>query len=632
MLLQTLPKSNISWHRRVAILAVALHVGGLSWIALTESPTWQEPAQLAAGVSWWRFGRSDMFRVAAPLVNRAASLAFLPLRPLLYRNEFNRPPQDRDEHARAARFLLDNPRIVGKCCSRARLACITFSLLGAYCCRWVACRLYGAPSGLVALVLWCSCPYILGHASRVTADAHSAAFALAAVASFWFWLRSPDWPRAIVAGSALGLAQLSRFTLLILYPLFPVLWLVYFLSKHGKLPRWERLRQAGMMGVIGLMSVYVINLGYAFDGTGTRLGDFRFHTTMLTGSRSLDAIPLEGGNRFAGTWLAALPVPLPANMLEGIDVQRYDFERGLPSYLRGEWTDHGWWYYYAYALAIKMPLGTWCLVGLAVGATIFGRCYSASWRDEMVVLAPFLVILVFASSQTGFSVHSRYVIPALPFLFVWTSKVARVIEIRPFTQRRLALTAIVVLSLAWSVGSSLAVYPHSLSYFNELVGGPRRGGEHLLDSNIDWGQDLFYLKDWLDEHPGAKLHGLAVWGSYPATLVGIPETPYPPIAPAATREGGASSFAARTLRQMPSEGADQFGPKLGWYAISVNYLYGRDRQYRYFLGFQPVAMAGYSIYIYHITIDEANRVRRELGLPELPEEESITTEGGDHEG
>ena len=61
-----------------------------------------------------------------------------------------------------------------------------------------------------------------------------------------------------------------------------------------------------------------------------------------------------------------------------------------------------------------------------------------------------------------------------------------------------------------------------------------------------------------------------------------------------------------------------FGPLPGWYALSVNEIYGRSRQYRYFLNFQPVATAGYSIYIYHITIDEANQVRRELGLPELP--------------
>jgi hypothetical protein len=37
--------------------------------------------------------------------------------------------------------------------------------------------------------------------------------------------------------------------------------------------------------------------------------------------------------------------------------------------------------------------------------------------------------------------------------------------------------------------------------------------------------------------------------------------------------------------------------------------------YTYFKNFEPVARAGYSIYIYHITPEEANRVRRAMGLP-----------------
>ena len=51
-------------------------------------------------------------------------------------------------------------------------------------------------------------------------------------------------------------------------------------------------------------------------------------------------------------------------------------------------------------------------------------------------------------------------------------------------------------------------------------------------------------------------------------------------------------------------------------------IYGQTQQYRYFLNFRPVAMAGYSIYIYHITLDDANGVRREMGLPELAEPKS----------
>jgi hypothetical protein len=49
-------------------------------------------------------------------------------------------------------------------------------------------------------------------------------------------------------------------------------------------------------------------------------------------------------------------------------------------------------------------------------------------------------------------------------------------------------------SLCWFVTSSLWIYPHSLSYFNESIGGPLNGPQHLLGSNVDWGQDLRYVR------------------------------------------------------------------------------------------------------------------------------------------
>jgi hypothetical protein len=271
-------------------------------------------------------------------------------------------------------------------------------------------------------------------------------------------------------------------------------------------------------------------------------------------------------------------------------------------------------------------LGTWCLVALALAATIFARGYSVSWRDELVVLAPFFVILALVSSQTGFSVHSRYIIPALPFLFVWTGKVARVFEIRPFTNRRLVMAMTVSIALAWSVGSSLWCYPHSLSYFNELVGGPENGHFHLLDSNIAWGQDLYFLKRWYDEHPALRPLHLAFYGLMDPRLAGI-EFMLPPTGPVSRMQTAANLS------------PDEMGPLPGWYAIDMNHLHGAELSatdgkggwrmvagdgydLTYFLNFEPVAMAGYSIYIYHIKRDEANRVRRELGLPELKEEAS----------
>ena len=77
-----------------------------------------------------------------------------------------------------------------------------------------------------------------------------------------------------------------------------------------------------------------------------------------------------------------VPVPVPRNYLLGIDVQKRDFESHYYSYLRGEWRKEGWWYYYLYGLAVKVPLGVWALALLAAVLGLTRRGYAASWRDS----------------------------------------------------------------------------------------------------------------------------------------------------------------------------------------------------------------------------------------------------------
>ena len=187
----------------------------------------------------------------------------------------------------------------------------------------------------------------------------------------------------------------------------------------------------------------------------------------------------------------------------------------------------------------------------------FWASYRSSWCNELALLLPIVAILVLVSSQTGFSIHSRYVLPVLPFVYVWCSKVARSLPLR---QTLLAIGT--VLALGWSVGSSLWYYPHNLSYFNELVGGPKNGHAHLLDSNIAWGQDVLYLKKWYDSHPNARPLHFAHYGLVDPRLVGI-EFELPPIAPT-----------SGTLRaEIPDEA---MGPRPGWYAIDANNLHGTN--------------------------------------------------------
>ncbi len=568
-------QSGNGGHRRLpSRLAPALLLTAsaalLGFGATVHSPTLNEPGHLAAGLSHWRFGRFDAYSVNPPLVRLLAAMPIL-----LAGAETNWSALE--QGAKRPEFILGEDFVAANgersewLFVLARWACIPLVLLGGYLCFSSARALYGTVAGMLALALWSFCPNIIGHGQLITPDVAAAALSLAAGYSFWLWLKRPTWTRAITSGAILGLAELTKSTLIILFPLWPAMWLVYrWQDRHNLLARdWRR--QLGMLAVRMALALYVLNLGYGFEGTFNRLGDFKFASAMLGAQVGAEKALPGGGNRFADSWLAHLPVPLPKNYLAGIDLQRKDFETyPYPSYLGGQFSAKGWWYYYLYALAIKVPLGTWLLAVLAATCRLWlakprapvcaadgwsptTQAYdrpTASWRDEFVLLCPAVAVLVLVSSQTGFSEHLRDVLPAIGFCFVWIGRLGQFLG-----AKRRVLTGLASAALLWSIVSSLAVYPHSLSYFNELVGGPMGGPNHLIASNVDWGQDLLFLKRWLAEHPQASPVQLAYFGYCDPKYFGI-------------------DYRAPKLPPL-AEGADPKRAILpGWYAISVNFVRG----------------------------------------------------------
>jgi hypothetical protein len=581
-------KISREWGRRGLVWAVlTVHVGLLAWGAVVESPTYDEPAHLAAGIRFWQTGHSDLDRGNPPLFRAVAALPVLCARPAV---DWHSVP---DTSQCDLDFLAANGPRSFRLITLGRWACISFSVLGAVICyRWAQ-QWYGNAAGMTALLLWCFSPNILAHGYLITGDMSATSLGVAAFYMFWRWLSAPGWSRAAWAGVFLGLVELSKFVWLALFVLWPVGWLAWrWLHRHdpGR-PSW--LREATQFAAIGLLSLWVINLGYGFEDSL-----HRFRRGAATDPSFQQ--PVRGGyiaQTGLAAWVRVAPVPLPKNYVLGIAEVQGRSDSVPRSYLRGEQRIGGWWYYYLYAFLVKEPLGTLLLMVLATVLALLAADYRTDWRREVFLLVP-LLLLLGVVSMAGVSQRLRYALPLFPFLFVWASRTGRA-----WVNRDRAIGVAAAGCVAWSAMASLAIYPHSLSYFNALAGGPMHAYQHLNDANIDWGQDLFRLKTWCDDHPEARPFHLAYFGTVDPRLAGI-EYSLPP--------------------------AD--GPQPGWHAMSVQLFTVPGRKvwdgqggtgragtdmYRYFLDLQPVATAGYSIYIYHLTFEEANELRAKRGLPLL---------------
>jgi 4-amino-4-deoxy-L-arabinose transferase-like glycosyltransferase len=588
--------SKRTWKRGATLLVLLIHAALLAHSAAVHSPVIDESAHLASGLSHWRTGSYALYRVNPPLVRMVATL------PLLLTNiksEGDRYPEDletRSEFVAGDDLVEENSASVFWYTTIARWACIPFSLLGAVSCQRWAQLLFGKRAGLAALALWCASPTFIGHGSLLTPDMAATSLGLLAAWHFSRWLSRPAWRTALMSGVALGLAECSKSTWLILFALWPLLWLVYSAVTHGGTWRTRGLQLATML-LVGWASLVSI---YALEGLGSPLSSIPFQSKL---ARQLLCDRAAPGNFVVKPSLADVPLPLPRNYVAGLDRQYRDLEGPNRSYLRGEWRDEGWWYYYLYGLGVKEPCGLLLLALLAAFLLVFriGLPHLSSkvsprrlrcWMAAFLTLAVPTTVLVIASANVGMNHHVRYVMPVVPYVIIIASAA--------FVRRGVlssVSTPFGVVMLAWVSISSVLCYPNSLSYFNELAGGPTHGIYHLNNSNVDWGQDLLALRDWKRNHLANERLHLAYFGRANARIAGI-------------------EF------EVPPQFARLEDLKPGWYAVSVTLLQGRkyqvfdfdggtvycpDGAFAYLNRLEPTDRVGYSIVLFHIQTSELGR-------------------------
>ncbi|NQT13406.1 MAG: hypothetical protein HQ582_11695, partial [Planctomycetes bacterium] len=332
--------------RRNVALLLLIQASLLGWVGWAAAPNKTEGGHMAATVYLWQTLRFDVFRVNPPLTRIIGGLPVAMCRPKHDWRFYSSRPQNRSEWAIGKAFIAANtPEKTRWCFSLARWSLIPVLLTAGYFGHRLSWEMYGDWAAMLFLVLWCFSPFLLAWGATICPDAAATALGLVAVYTFRGWLCKPNWARACVAGACLGLLPLAKLTWVIAFGLWPLIWFMWTIpsrpSKAGVGSRpWPPLRQ---LAVILFLGLYVLNMGYLFDGTGRRLGEYSFLSHTLVGEESPGGQAARvARNRFVGTWLGAIPAPLPSEFVQGIDAQRYDFERTMPSYLRGQWADHGW--------------------------------------------------------------------------------------------------------------------------------------------------------------------------------------------------------------------------------------------------------------------------------------------------
>ena len=544
-----------TWSKRLCLVLVVIHVGLLAWSAYRHSPTKDEYGHLPAGLVIWRFGDFSVYRVNPPLVKAVAAIPILFVE---HKEDWSfdfRDARRRIEWRLGRDFFVANGSRSMWLLTLARWACIPISLIGLLVCWQWGRELISERAGITAATLWCFSPNIIGHGSLITPDIAATSMGLLAAWRFSRWLQAGQWPNAILAGLALGLALLTKTYWVILLIVWPLILIGSFIGSVRTRNKNRELIQIVAVLTIGL---YVLNSGYGFKGFGTPLSEFEFYSFPLAGESLLPEENLPK-NRFQETWLSRLPVPLPKSFVSGIDLQKVDFEQERWNYLLGETKlSGGWWYFYIVGLFVKVPLGTWLLLGLGL-ITI---CRNQTHRSTVFSLMPLLVsvtcLFALASSQTSMNRHVRYVFPCLPAIYLLGS-----IAVSYFPRMTL-------LAAGMTIVSSLSVFPHSMSFFNYAIGGPEYGDQYLVDSNLDWGQDMIFVQEWTEANPDKRPVSISWLGFLPLEIMGV----------------DAKTASSRALSP-------------GFYIVSRHLLRDPRGGFGKFLKLTPVDRVGYSFNVYY---------------------------------
>ncbi len=582
----------------IAILLISLFFLGQSILSMREKvATFDEIGHVAAGYSFLKYNDYRLYDVDPPLMRQIAAF------PLLFmhlnfpiRSEGWREKKEIDVGYDF--FYRMNGQKADKILFWSRLPIVLFSLLFGWLLLKFASELWNIQTGLFAFFLFSFEPNILAHARLATTDMGLAFFLTLSVYFAYHYWKNPSFRNVFLMGASFGLAIASKTSGMILIPFFfVVLLFVRPLVKTGNssFSLWERLKAAYWNKKIGLYFIHwivvvlvgfvVLSLDYGFFKTWPI---FRDDNDLQKFELSLDKLNLRSPEVKEKAVQIAESVRVPARPFIVSFVKWFGF---LPR-TKAEGKVHGYRPFFLgkrgrfavfpfVAFFIKEPIPIIILIFAGIiGLVLY------DYKKFLFLILPVLFIL-----SMDIKVHPwtyRYInLLILPFFILMASSLINYVKVHnKKTKYGIGLVAM------WLFVESLAIFPNYLAYFNEFIGGPVNGHRYLVNSNLDWGQDLKLLKKYLDKHHMREIN-LSYFGSADP---GYYEIQGRKMLGVNGRETGEES--PEKLRQLAA-------PRTGIIVISATCLENIEGffpgiTYQWLKKYRPIAHIGYSIFVYDI--------------------------------
>lgn len=578
-----------------------------------DSGTMDELAHIPAGYSYVKFQDFRLNPEHPPLVKALAGA------PLLFL-DLNYPMGDRSwtedvngQWAQGAKFLYESGNDPDRIIFWARLPMVLLTLLfGALLYIWVRKR-FGNGTAIFVLLFFAFSPTILAHGRYVTTDIGAAFGFFIGIAAFIQFLEEPTWKRTLLAGTALGIALLLKFSTFLLLPIYGLFFFGWMFARwHGEKSSSAKISYAlhliAKIATAGLAALLIVWVVYGF---------FTLHyppSRQLSDSQFL--LSSFGNRTLAGIQEALIENPITrpiAHYLLGLLMVVQRASGGNLNYFLGEVTNAGARLYFPFLYLVKEPLPLHILTLIALFFSMRRLAAAREWstarialwiRENFVIYCSIVFVLFYwvYTIRSPLNIGIRHIIPTLPFIYLLVSHgVMQWLRSRPIAAPRsikelpsalyrafIALPRYLLFAalMLWLVLGAIGAFPHFLPYYNALAGGAKEGWKIAVDSNYDWGQDLKRLKQLTDRRGFETIH-LDYFGA------GSPRT----------------EFGDRFVEWNPAKGRPPAG---SYFAVSATFMQnnlGRAKpdvqrtpgqSYEWLRGLEPFERAGYSIFVFKI--------------------------------